>query len=84
MKALRMLIPGTLSLLVVASPAFAVDTAKVYNSGILVIVFLGFLALVVLAQLLPAIIMLMGMVRGLVKSAFESRKVEANVHSENQ
>jgi hypothetical protein len=46
-----------------ASPAFAVSTHTVYNSGILVLVFLGFCALVVVSQLIPSIILLSGMLK---------------------
>ncbi len=50
-----------------AAPA----TNKVYSSGILVLLFLGFCALVVVAQLIPAMITLIGMIKG----AVEARKV---------
>ena len=46
----------------------AASTHKVYSSGILVLVFLGFCALVVVAQLIPAMITLFGMVKGLLES----------------
>ena len=51
----------------VASPAFAVDTTKTYSSGILVIAFLAFCALIVVAQLMPTIMLLVGFIKGLVK-----------------
>ena len=50
-----------------ASPAFAVDTSKTYSSGILVMVFLAFCALIVVAQLMPSIMLLLGFIKGLVK-----------------
>jgi hypothetical protein len=53
--------------------AFAADTHKVYASGILVLVFIGFVALVVVVQMIPAIITLVGMIKGLVRD----RKAEA-------
>ncbi len=44
----------TLGLVLAAVPAFAaVDTAKVYSSGILVLVFLGICALFVVSQMIP-------------------------------
>jgi hypothetical protein len=46
--------------------AHAATTTKVYNSGILVLVFIGFVALVVVVQMIPAIITLVGMIKGLV------------------
>jgi hypothetical protein len=55
----------TLALCLAATPAFAAST-KVYNSGILVLVFIGFCALVVVAQMIPAIITLFGIIKGAV------------------
>ena len=59
--------------LVASTGAFAADTHKVYSSGILVLVFIGFVALVVVVQMIPAIITLVGMLRSLATS----RKAEA-------
>lgn len=70
LTALGSAIALTLSMSTVAFAAEA--THKVYSSGILVLVFLGFCALVVVAQLIPAMITLFGMVKG----ALESRKEE--------
>ena len=50
-----------------------VDTSLTYNSGILVLGFAGFLALVVVMQAIPAIISLYGM----IKSAAEASKSKA-------
>jgi len=47
--------------------AYAATTTKVYSSGILVLVFIGFVALVVVVQMIPAIITLTGMIKGLVR-----------------
>lgn len=60
--------------LTAATPAFAASTTRVYSSGILVLVFLGFCALVVVAQLIPAIITLVGMLKS---SAVNSRERQA-------
>lgn len=58
--------------LITNTAAFAEpSTHKVYSSGIMVLMFLGFCALVVVAQLIPAIITLCGM----IKSAVEARKL---------
>lgn len=48
------------------SPAFAVDTSKVYSSGILVTIFLGVCALIVVAQMVPALVLLMGAIKALL------------------
>ena len=49
--------------------AYAATSTRVYNSGILVLVFIGFVALVVVVQMIPAIITLLGMIKGLVKES---------------
>ena len=67
MKKLAMVIIGTMMTLAVASPALAVDTTKTYSSGILVGIFLGFCALIVVVQLMPTIMLLFGFVKGLFK-----------------
>lgn len=65
----------TLSLILLSVPAMAADTSKVYTSGILVLLFVGFCALLVVAQLLPAVMNLMGMTKNAAKNA-SSRKMQ--------
>ena len=67
MKSYRRLLMGFSMLLISAGPAFAVDTTKTYSSGILVAVFLAFCALVVVVQLMPTIMLLVGFIKGLLK-----------------
>ncbi len=76
MKKFRSLLLGMMMFLM-ANPAFAVDTTKTYSSGILVGVFLGFCALVVVVQLMPTIMLLVGFVKGLLKGS----EKKANRHS---
>lgn len=76
MKTLRTLMYGAFITLL-ANPAFAVDTTRVYSSGILIFAFLGFLALILLVQLVPTIMMVIGMIKGLVSGAQESQKTVA-------
>jgi len=76
MKTRRALLYGTLFMMS-ATPALAVDTTRVYSSGILIFAFLGFLALLLLVQLIPSIIMLVGMIKGLVNGVQENQKAEA-------
>ena len=73
MKALATLI-GTL----VPATVFAASgaTSKVFVSGPLIMLFLGFCALVVVIQCIPAMIMLYGMIKGL----FSVVKDEMEVH----
>jgi Na+/melibiose symporter-like transporter len=68
----------TLGMVLAAVPAFAaVDTAKVYSSGILVLVFLGICALFVVSQMIPAIILLAGMIKGVVRNVIKGKMVPA-------
>lgn len=53
--------------MMLVSPALAVDTAATYNSGILVLLFVGFCALLIVAQLVPALLMLFGMTKAVGK-----------------
>ena len=69
MKKFRHLLMGVSMLMLTSSPALAVDTTRTYNSGILTGVFLAFCALVVVVQLMPAIMLLIGFVKSLVKGA---------------
>lgn len=68
--------------LLFTSPVLAaVDTTKVYNSGFLVLAFLGFCALIVVAQLLPAIMLMIGSIRSMLKSASKKGRVAARAKS---
>jgi len=56
---------------VVISPAIAGDTTVVYKSGILVSVFVGICALIVVAQLVPVLMMIVGFIKGSVASMYK-------------
>lgn len=56
------------------SSAFAASGAREDNSGIFVWVFLGFCALVVVLQLMPAVLMLLGFAKGLQKESAAEQK----------
>lgn len=79
MKQVRLLLKTLLLVVAAVTPAFAASTTKVYNSGVLVLVFLGFCALVVVAQLIPALISLWGMLKSAVtrEGAEREAKIEA-------
>lgn len=79
MKSTRTLISFLTLWLMASQPALAASTTTVYNSGILVLVFVGFCALVVVVQLIPALMTLWGMIMGLFssKSREEAIEVEA-------
>ncbi len=59
----------SLMLVLMSTPAWAIDTAQTYNSGILVLLFVGFCALLIVAQLVPAVLALFGMTKEAVKSS---------------
>jgi len=52
-----------------ATPALAVNTAVTYTSPILILLFVGFCALLVVAQLIPAVLALFGATKDAAKSA---------------
>ena len=67
MKTLSTIFSAVSVSLVTSSVAFASSgaTNKVFVSGPLILLFLGFCALVVVIQCIPAIIMLYGMIKGI-------------------
>jgi len=65
--------------MMLVSPAFAVDTSTTYNSGILVLLFVGFCALLIVAQLVPAVLMLFGMTKAVTHGFSEKKPQAANV-----
>lgn len=72
----------TITLLLIAVPqVFAATTTRVYNSGILVIGFLGFCALVVVIQMIPAFITIWSIAKELV--AGKGKEKEAKVEVRN-
>jgi len=62
--------------MMLVSPAFAVDTAQTYNSGILVLLFVGFCALLIVAQLVPAVLVLFGMTKAVAQGT--SKKTQTS------
>lgn len=79
MKGIWVLLNALMLAIAAVTPAFAASTTKVYNSGVLVLVFLGFCALVVVAQLIPALITLMGMLKSAVTG--EGKQKEAKIET---
>jgi hypothetical protein len=55
---------ATIAGIIAPATAFA-STGRTDNSGIFVWVFLGFCALIIVAQALPAVLMLLGVTKGL-------------------
>ncbi|WP_303721562.1 hypothetical protein [Malonomonas rubra] len=76
MQRIKTILTSLSLVLLVVGPAMAADTSKVYTSGILVLLFVGFCALLVVAQLLPALMNLFGMTKDAAK---KSSKYKATV-----
>jgi len=64
--------------LMLVTPAFAINTAQTYNSGILTLLFVGFCALIIVAQLVPAVLVLFGMTKAVVQGVSEKRAVKSH------
>ena len=60
---------------VTGSPGWCADSATVYNSGPLILAFLGLCALVVLAQFAPVAMLLVGLVKGVAEALTRGRAV---------
>ena len=58
-----------------ATPGWSADSATVYNSGPLILAFLGLCALVVLAQFAPVAMLLTGLVKGVADLIHRARAV---------
>ena len=71
---LRTIDSATAATMATAAPAFAAP-AYTDNSGLLVWTFLGFCAVIVVAQVLPALMMMVGIVKGV---ATERTEVKAH------
>ena len=74
----------TLTLIVALAsslPAFAaaVDTSRTYSSGLLTGLFLAFCALLVVVQLMPSVMLLIGFVKGLARRSEPKGEVAAQV-----
>ena len=63
---MRALITTTLATIAAAPVTAFASGGRVDDSGIFVWVFLGFCALIVVAQVIPAVLLMTGMVKGVV------------------
>ena len=72
---LRTIATAVAATMLTAAPAFAAPTYT-DNSGLLVWSFLGFCAVIVVAQVMPAVMMMVGMVKGL-----STETTEVNAHN---
>ncbi len=56
----------------------AIDTSHTYNSGLLTLLFVGFCALVIVAQLVPALLMLFGLTKNVTRASGGCRRLAAS------
>lgn len=63
MKALKNIVLTALFTLLASSPALASTAGRGDNSGFIVWAFLGFCALIVVAQLVPALMVMLGIIK---------------------
>lgn len=76
MKTIRTLSLTLALALASSAPAFAVDTSRTYSSGLLIGIFLAFCALIVVVQLAPSIMLLLGFIKGLVRRTETKAEVQ--------
>ncbi|MRR58052.1 MAG: hypothetical protein EG824_07570 [Deltaproteobacteria bacterium] len=67
MKVSRNIFWVSAALMATVADVHAATAARVYSSGLLVVLFLGFCALLLVIQLVPAVITIIGMIRGVAK-----------------
>ena len=75
MKTLRTLLNVIAVVLSTAGYAWAVDTTQTYQSGIMVLLFLGVVALIIVAQMVPALILMVGTISAFAKKIGARKKV---------
>ena len=64
---------ATIMGIIAPATAFAASGAAEEGSGVFVWIFLGFFALIVVGQLVPAAMLITGMVKGIVSSKTEAK-----------
>ena len=79
MNGMRVLMNTMAVLLADAPNAFAAEPVRVYSSSILVLAFVGFLALIVVVQLVPAIMTLVGALKGMLNKSENREMAEAEI-----
>jgi hypothetical protein len=72
---------STLALVVGSvTSALAASGAREDNSGVFAWIFLGFCALIIVAQMLPAVLTMLGMAKGVRESFSHKAKAEVKSH----
>ena len=73
MLTIRIAMTGCALMLLSGSPVFAADTARVFNSGLLVLLFVGFCTLLIVVQVLPAILSVLGMTKNAAENVVDAQ-----------
>lgn len=73
MVPIKSVLSTLLVFMILVTPAFAIDTAITYKSGLFILSFVGFCTLVVIAQLIPAVLMLFGMTKDVAEGQARKR-----------
>ena len=76
MKTLRTTTMTVMMALATSVPAFAVDTSRTYSSGLLIGIFLAFCALLVVVQLMPSVMLLIGFIKVLARRTETKAEVQ--------
>lgn len=79
MMPIRSLFSTLMVTLLVATPVLAVDTSVTYNSGLLILLFVGFCALLIVAQLVPALLALFGMTKTAARNFAEQKQSRVKI-----
>jgi len=75
MKTIRASLTTAAIILLTVHQAWAVDTTQTYQSGILVLLFLGVCALIIVAQMVPALILMLSTISAFAKKVRGKEKV---------
>jgi hypothetical protein len=62
-------------ILLTVHQAWAVDTTQTYQSGTMVLIFLGVCALIIVAQLVPALLLMLGTISAFAKKVRGKERV---------
>ena len=81
MNTLRTLTLTLILALASGLPAFAaaIDTGRTYSSGLLIGIFLAFCALLVVVQLMPSVMLLVGFIKGLARRSEPKAAIAAQI-----
>ena len=79
MQAAKPFLASLALLLMFAPPSMAADVSKTYNSGLLVLLFVGFCALLIVAQLVPAVLALFGLTKEAAKHGTQVEKARVSI-----